>query len=107
MTDTLRLEQAKKLRKEADRLEAEASRKLPKKWKIGMRVRYLRDKEWAWSRGDQATVVKLDSKFKNKKGDEYQVFWTTPDGWKERGSRFWTTPDDVELVDQDEGGRDL
>jgi len=90
-----RLERAKELRDEADRLEAEAVRLMPGKWKVGMRVRFLRHKEWAWSKGAEATVIKLDKSCNGRRGDEYQVFWTEPDGG---GATWWTTPDDVELV---------
>ena len=90
-----RLERAKELREEADRLEAEEVRLMPDKWEIGMRVRFLRSAEWAWSKGTEATVIKLDESCKGRRGDEYQVFWTEPDGG---GATWWTTPDDVELV---------
>lgn len=90
-----RLKRAKELRDEAQRLEAEAARQLPEKWELGMRVRFLRHKEWAWNAGSEATVVELSDDCKNRKGHEYQVFWTKPDGG---GAIFWTTPDDVELV---------
>lgn len=88
---------AKELREEAHRLEVEAhaERPLPKKWEVGMRVRFLRDSEWAWSKGSEATVVTLSEDCKDRKGGEYQVFWTEPDGG---GATWWTTPDDVEFV---------
>lgn len=95
--DTDRLKRAKALREEAQKLEAEDARLLPTKWKIGMRVRFLRHKEWAWSSGLEATVVKLSNECKHKNGRDYQVFWTEPDGG---GAIWWTTPDDVELVQQ-------
>ncbi len=92
-----KLKRAKELREEAQRLEIEAhaERPLPKKWRIGMRVRFLQHKEWAWSKGSEATVTKLSDECKGKSGAEYQVFWTEPDGG---GAIWWTTPDDVELV---------
>jgi hypothetical protein len=90
-----RLSQAKELRAQAERLEAEAVRPLPKKWKTGMRVRFIDHREWAWARGSEATVVRLGDECKNRRGDEPQVFWTEPDGG---GALWWTTPDDVELV---------
>lgn len=88
--DKYRLERAKELREEADRLEAEAARKLPEKWKIGMRVRFLHDKDWAWKAGQEATVVKVR--------EDQKVFWTVPDSGT-RNATWWTTPDDVELGD--------
>lgn len=90
-----RLKRAKELRDEADRLEREAGRPLPDKWEKGMRVRFLQSKEWAWSKGTEATVTKLSDECKDRKGYEYQVFWTKPDSG---GATWWTTPDDVELV---------
>lgn len=93
--DNSRIERAKALREEAQRLEAEAVRPLPKKWELGMRVRFLRHKEWAWSAGTEATVIELSDEFKGSPGNEYQVFWTEPDGGC---AKWWTTPDDVEIV---------
>lgn len=95
-----RMERAAKLRAEADRLEREAGRKLPKKWEVGMRVRFLRDSEWTWGAGSEATVVELRDEYEGRPGDQYQVFYTSPDPIE--GSSYhpiwWTTPDDVELV---------
>lgn len=91
-----REKRAAELREEAGRLEAEAKRPLPDEWKVGMRVRFLRHEDWAWSKGTEATIVELREEFKGRKAHEYQVFYTQPDSGK--GS-WWTTPDDVELVD--------
>ena len=91
-----KLEIAAELRAEADKLEKQATRKLPKKWRVGQRVRFLEHKEWAWSKGSEATVVELSKVYTGRSGDEYQVFWTSPDG---SSSKWWTTPDDVELID--------
>lgn len=93
--DEVRIKEVKKLRDEANQLEREATRPLPYKWKKGLRVRFLRDEDWAWSQGTEATVVTLDKGCKGKLGNEYQVFWTEPDGG---GAVWWTTPNDVELV---------
>lgn len=92
-----KLEKAKELREEAKRLEdeAHAERPLPKKWEVGMRVRFLEDADYAWSKGSEATVVEVLEDSKNKSGAEYQVFLTKPDSIR---ARWWTTPDDVELV---------
>jgi hypothetical protein len=96
-----RLKLAKELREEAQRLEAEEARLLPEKWELGMSVRFLHHKEWAWNAGNEATVVELHDNCKNRNGHEYQVFWTEPDG----GGAIWcTTPDDVELVPSNGGG---
>lgn len=93
--DKYRLERARALRDIADKLEREAFRKLPEKWKVGMRVRFLSTKEWAWNAGSEATVIKLSEDCKYRLGHEYQVFWTQPDS---RNAIWWTTPEDVELV---------
>lgn len=96
--DVDRLAKAKELRAEAERLEKEAfdTRTLPPKWKIGMRVRFLRPKEWAWSAGSEATVTRLSPECRDRAASEYQVFWTSPDGG---GATWWTTPSDVEWVE--------
>lgn len=94
--DNDRLNRAKELRKQAEKLEAEAARNIPEKWEVGMRVRFLHDREWAWSKGGEATITSLREEHEGCKGHEYQVFYTSPDC----GDAFWwTTPDDVELVE--------
>ena len=91
-----RVKRAADLRNEADRLEKESKRNLPKKWKVGQRVRFLRTKDWAWVAGCEATIVDLSKECKTTPAHEYQVFWTKLDGYD---AEWWTTPDDVELVD--------
>ena len=93
--DINRIDAARALRAEAELLEKEAARLLPKKWKIGMRVRFIRDKEWAWCAGAEATVVKLSPECHETEGNKHQVFWTTPDSGY---GIYWTTPNDVELI---------
>jgi hypothetical protein len=83
------------LRKLAEELDVIAARPLPKKWEIGMRVRYLKTNEWAWRKGDIAYVNKLRPEYNEKPADEYQVFYTGP---ANQSAIFWTTPDDVEWV---------
>jgi hypothetical protein len=73
------------------------SRPLPKVWKIGQKVRYTRDSEWAWSKGDVGFIIELWDRDKGKPTHEYQVFYTAI-GEKKYG-RYWTTPDDVELIE--------
>lgn len=96
MSDKLKI--AQKMREEANRLEIEAhcERNLPKKWKVGMRVRFLNSQEWGWAKGSEATVKKLSDECDKKAGHEYQVFWTVPDSGF---GIWWTTTDDVELVE--------
>jgi len=93
--DQARLNRAKELRLQADVLEQEAARPLPENWEIGMRVRFIRSSEWAFSKGDEAVVTKLREECSDRKGYEYQVFFTSPDNGE---ASWWTTPDDVELV---------
>ena len=95
--DKDKLQRAVELRKEALKLEraAFAERPLPDKWKVGMRVRFLRGQEWAWSAGSEAIIVELSPACKNQRANEYQVFWTRPDN---NYAIWWTTPDAVELV---------
>ena len=90
-----KLQRAKELREEAARLEAEAARSLPGKWRVGMRVRFLHDKPWGWSKGQEGTVITLSDECKNRTGSQYQVFWTQPDN---SSAIWWTTPNDVVLV---------
>lgn len=101
MSNQSMLGRAKQLREQADRLELLSKRKLPAFWKVGMKVRYLKDSEWAWRGGDTAYVKQLRSEYAGTPADTYQVFYTGPlDG----GSIFWTTPDDVELVEEVNNG---
>jgi hypothetical protein len=92
-----RQRKAAALRAEADRLEADAfdQRPLPDFWRVGQKVRYLYDKDFAWSAGETATILELDKQGVPAK--EYQVFWTGHPKHPEYG-RFWTTPDEVELI---------
>lgn len=98
-----RLQRVKDLREEADRLEREANRPMPEKWKHGMRVRFLHNKDFAWQAGSEATIIRLSKECHQRKASEYQVFWTEPDGG---GASWWTTPDDVEWVKVC-GGKDV
>jgi hypothetical protein len=93
------LNAAAKLRKQADEMEARANRKLPHKWEIGMKVRYVTSQEWAWSKGDTAYIVEFKDK-ERKLAHEYQVFYTSPkiDG----NTMMWTDPDDVEWIEDNE-----
>ncbi len=74
------------------------SRPLPKVWKVGQKVRYIRDSEWAWYKGNIGYVVELRDEYKGRPASEYQVFYTCTDKDAKYG-RFWTTPEDVELIE--------
>jgi hypothetical protein len=76
--------------------EAFNQRSLPEFWRVGQKVRYLRDSEWAWSIGSIGYVVELRPEYKNTPANEYQVFYTAIG--EKRFGIFWTTPEDVELV---------
>ena len=78
-----------------------ANRPLPDHWRVGDRIRYIRDKEHCCDAGALGVVVDVSPECAFNSADEYQVFWTRPDGWANTlggGARFWTTPDEVELV---------
>lgn len=90
------------MRERAARLEAEAAalrkrafddRPLPDFWRVGQRVRLIKDKEWAYPAGTEVEVVKVRDP--DTPAKEYQVFWTSTNHGKEL---YWTTPDEVELV---------
>lgn len=98
MTDENRIRQAEELERKAAELRKEAARKLPDFWKVGQRVRYINDREWAWEKGAIAQVIELRNEYKKTPGNEYQVFYTSNPN-SEFGGRYWTTPDDVELLD--------
>jgi hypothetical protein len=92
------LNKANLLRGEADKLEDQyhTERPMPETWEVGMRVKYLYDKDWCWRKDQEGTIKSFAPD--NKKiisAHDYQVFFTVPDG--STGS-FWTNPSDVELV---------
>ncbi|MBI1313671.1 hypothetical protein GC176_20455 [bacterium] len=91
------LNRAHALREEAERIEKEAhaNRPLPKYWKRGQKVRYLRSIEWGPDRGSIGFVHGLRDSVQ-KPAAEYQVFYTGPS--LRASPSYWTTPDDVELV---------
>lgn len=98
MTDKNRIRQAEELERQAAELRKQADRKLPEFWRVGQKVRYLQDREWAWSKGGEAEVIELRKEYSKTPGHEYQVFYTgNPNS--DFGGRYWTTPDDVELVE--------
>jgi hypothetical protein len=86
-------------------IEAEAERRRkalpsflrhPDHWKVGMRVRYVRDSYDGWgpNAGTVGTVLRVRDP--ERRGSEYQVFWVRPDN--DTRAQFWTTPEDVELL---------
>lgn len=98
MTDKNRIKQAEELERQAAKLRKQAERKLPDFWRVGQKVRYLEDREWAWSKGETAEVIKLRDEYKKTPGDQYQVFYTG-NPKSDFGGSYWTTPNDVELVE--------
>jgi hypothetical protein len=87
--------------KETARRKAFANRPLPDHWRVGDRIRYIRDKEHCCDAGALGVVVHVSPECAEKPAGEYQVFWTRPDGWaKTLGgeSKFYTTSDEVELA---------
>lgn len=102
--DNAKLAEAMRLEAEAQRLryEAFAERPLPDHWRVGDRIRYIRDMEYCCDAGSLGVVVKISAKCAGKSAREYQVFWTRPDSWATTlggTAQFWTTPGDVELVE--------
>lgn len=95
-----RIAMADQLEERARRLRAEAARPLPDVWKVGQKVRYLRDSSWAWSAGGVAYVQRLLPEYEGIPASQYQVFYTGP---KIGHPTFWTTPDDVELAEDEQG----
>lgn len=95
MDDKL-IKRAEELERMAAKLRKDAARKLPDFWRVGQKVRYLENSEWAWSKDDTAFVLELRDEKEKIPADQYQVFYT---GQKGRHGRYWTTPDDVELVE--------
>jgi len=95
MNNKQMIDRAKELREQADELEKMANRKRPKKWEVGMNVRYIVDKYWGPRKGSEAVIVQIAESTAGKQADEYQVFWCEP---KNGSGKFWTTPSDVELI---------
>ena len=93
--DEYKLNRASELEEEAARLRLEAfeERPLPDFWRLGQKVRTLKDNEWAWDKGAIMTIVRLREV--GVPAAQYQVFWVTP---RSGQGVFWTTPADVELV---------
>jgi hypothetical protein len=99
MTTNPLLVQATKLEAEAARLRKQAfeERCMPDFWRIGQRVRYITDSEYAWCRGDIAQIVGFHYRYLEGTipANEYQVFFT---GHLSSSAKYWTTPSDVELI---------
>ena len=84
------------------RYEAFSERPLPDHWRVGDRIRYIRNMEYCCDEGSLGVVLEVRAECAVKPAHEYQVFWTRPDGWATTlggTAKFWTTPDDVELVE--------
>jgi hypothetical protein len=98
MTPAEKRQRARDLEIEAKRLlkEAHDERPLPDFWRVGQKVRYLRNSEWAWTAGEIGYVESLRPEYTGRPAAQYQVFYTTSPDLR---GRFWTTPDDVELVE--------
>ena len=80
---------AEMLESEAKRLRKKAfdNRPMPDYWRVGQKVRLLKNKEWCADAGAVLMVVEVR---------DYNVFWTSP---LNSTGKFWTTPDEVELVE--------
>ena len=80
---------AEMLESEAKRLRKKAfdNRPMPDSWRVGQKVRLLKNKEWCADAGDVLMIVEVR---------DHNVFWTSPPNGT---GRYWTTPDEVELVE--------
>lgn len=99
--DTDKLDEASRLEAAAQvlRRAAFAERPLPDHWRVGDRIRYIRNKEHCCDAGALGVVVEV--KHPERPASQYQVFYTQPDGWANTlggTARFYTTPDEVELA---------
>lgn len=102
--DKAKIAEAVRLEAEAKRLRHESfsERPLPDHWRVGDRIRYIRNMDYCCDAGSLGVVVEVRAECAVKPAHEYQVFWTRPDGWATTlggTAKFWTTPDDVELVE--------
>lgn len=73
------------------------TRPLPDYWRVGQKVRFLRNADWTWSKGQIATITSLRDT--GVPAAQYQVFYTKP---LSGSGHWWTTPDDVELAEEAE-----
>jgi hypothetical protein len=78
--------------------EAFSERLLPEQRKVGQRVRYLKDSEYAWSAGSYGVITRVLDENSTKLASAYQVFYTTPADMNSK-ALWWTTPADVELAE--------
>ena len=63
--------------------------------RVGMRVRYLRSKEWGPNAGDVGTIIELRKADRGCRAAS-PIFWVRPDNWPT--ASIWTEPADVEAL---------
>jgi len=97
MSNKQMIHEAERLELQAKKLRLKAKRKMPDQWRVGQKVRYVSNKDWAWNKGGIAYILELRDEYKGLSADEYQVFYT---GSKKGSGTYWTTPDDVELIEE-------
>lgn len=99
-----KLEQAKKLRLLAARLEEEAhnERCLPVRWEVGMKVRFLNSEEWAWRKGDIGHIDKIRPESQGKLAANGPCFF----GVVFPGARgvYFASSEDVEWIPEEGEG---
>lgn len=71
--------------------------KAPAVWKVGMKVRYRHDSEWAWDAGDVGVIIGFQTN--ERKNHPRLVFYTNQNGKKD-SSWFYTTPADVDWIEE-------
>ena len=63
------------------------------KLKVGDKVTYKTDSEYAWCAGSEGVIVELRDEYKDTPANEWQVFYTSPIGYP--NVVWWTTTEDV------------
>ena len=72
-------------------------RKLPERWEVGQKVRYVRDTDaFGPNKGNVGTICRIHPNYLNSPVDEYGVLHVE---FKKGNGCFWTDFRDIELAD--------
>lgn len=72
-------------------------RKLPERWEVGQKVRYVRDTDaFGPNKGNVGTICRIHPDYLNSPADEYGVLHVE---FKKGNGCFWTDFRDIELAD--------
>lgn len=72
-------------------------RKLPERWEVGQKVRYVRDTDaFGPNKGNVGTICRIHPDYLNSPVDEYGVLHVE---FKKGNGCFWTDFRDIELAD--------